>query len=173
MLEVVKGLGTGRQDMEDWFRRAMTLDDNNLYACGQKLDWLSSRWYGSNEEVVAFGRACRDTRNYPSGIPLLLVTAHYDVCSRLPEDQMREYLSREEVWRDLRGVFEEHLKRFPNDRATRTRYAAFGWLGKRYDEAARQFRTLGEGLVPDWYFSEAFLKRARDESNGKAGAGSR
>ena len=172
MLEVVKGLGTGRQDMEDWFQRAMTLDDNNVYVCSQKLDWLSARWYGRDEEVVAFGRACRDTRNYPSGIPLLLVTAHFAVCGRLPEYQMREYLSREEVWRDLSGVFEEHLKRFPSDRATRTRYAAFGWLSKRYDEAARQFRTLGDALVPDRYFSEAFLQRARDESNGKAGAGS-
>ncbi len=173
MLEVVKGLGTDRQDMEKWFDRAMSLDNNNVYACGQKLDWLSARWYGSDKEVVAFGRACRDTRNYPSGIPLLLVTAHFAVCGRLPEDQMRDYLSQDEVWKDLRGVFEEHLKRLPDDRATRTRYAAFAWLSKRYDEAARQFRTLGDGFVADKSFSEAFLKRARDESYSKAGAAPR
>jgi hypothetical protein len=170
MLEVAKGLGSDRQEMEEWFQRAMSLDSNNLWACGQKLDWLSSRWYGSDEEVVAFGRMCRDSENYPSGIPLLLVTAHYDVCSRLPEDQMREYLSREDVWRDVGGVFEEHLKRFPNDKATRTRYAAFGWLSKRYGESARQFRTLGDGLVADKNFSKAFLKRARNDSNRMAGA---
>ena len=173
MLEVVKGLGTDRQDMEEWFERAVRLDDNNVYACSQKLDWLSPRWYGSDKEVVAFGRACRDTRNYPSGIPLLLVTAHFAVCGRLPEDQMRDYLSQDEVWKDLSGVFEEHLKRLPDDRATRTRYAAFGWLSKRYDEAARQFRTLGDRTVADKIFSEAFLKRARDESYSKAGAAPR
>ncbi len=170
MIEVVKGLGSDRQDMETWFERAMNLDCNNVYACSQKLTWVSARWYGSDEEVVAFGRACRDTRNYPSGIPLLLVTAHWDVCDRLPEDQMREYLSQDKVWKDISGVYEEHLKRFPDHRAERTRYAAFGWLSKRYDEAARQFRTLGDGFVADKVFSEAFLKRARDESYSKAGA---
>jgi hypothetical protein len=86
---------------------------------------------------------------------------------------MREYLSRDEVWKDLSGVFEEHLKALPDDRATRTRYAAFGWLSKRYDEAARQFRMLGDGTVADEYFSAAFLKRARDESYIKAGAAPR
>ncbi len=113
MLEVSKGLGANRQDMETWFERAMNLDCNNLYACGQKLNWLSARWYGSDKEVVAFGRACRETRNYPSGIPLLLVTAHFAVCDQLPEDQMREYLSQDEVWKDISGVYEEHLKRRP------------------------------------------------------------
>jgi hypothetical protein len=173
MLEVVKGLGTDRQDMEEWFERAMRLDENNVYACSQKLDWLSARWYGSDKEVVAFGRACRDTQNYASAIPLLLVTAHFAVCGQLPEDKMREYLSQDEVWKDLSGVFAEHLKTLPNDRATRTRYAAFGWLARRYDEAARQFRMLGDGTVADKNFSAAFLKRARDESYHKAGAAPR
>jgi hypothetical protein len=169
MLEVSKGLGANRQDMETWFERAMNLDCNNLYACGQKLNWLSARWYGSDKKVVAFGRACRETRNYPSGIPLLLVTAHFAVCDQLPEDQMREYLSQDEVWKDISGVYEEHLKRRPDDRAERTRYAAFGWLAKRYDVAARQFRSLGDRFVADKVFSEAFLKRARHESYSKAG----
>jgi hypothetical protein len=173
MLEVTKGLGTGRQEMEEWFQRAMSLDSNNLWACGQKLDWLFARWYGSDEEAVAFGRACRDTSNYIAGIPLLLATAHYGVCRGLPEDQMRKYFSQESVWNDLSGVFEEHLRRFPSDRATRTRFAAFGWLCKRYDEAARQFRALGNSLVPDKYFTEAFLKRARNECYNKAATASR
>jgi hypothetical protein len=86
---------------------------------------------------------------------------------------MRDYLSQDEVWKDLSGVFEEHLKRLPNDKATRTRYAAFGWLSRRYDEAAKQFRKLGSETVPDKHFSEAFLKRARDDSYSKAGAASR
>jgi hypothetical protein len=173
MLEVTKGLGTGRQDLEEWFQRAMTLDNNNLWACAQKLDWLSARWYGSDEEAVAFGSACRDTSNYAAGIPLLLVTAHYGICGQLPEDQMREYLSQEAVWKDVSGVFEEHLRRFPDDRATRTRYAAFGWLCKRYDEATTQFRALGDSLVPDKYFTKAFLKRARNESYNKVATASR
>jgi hypothetical protein len=86
---------------------------------------------------------------------------------------MREYLSQDEVWKDINGVYEVHLRRFPNDRATRTRFAAFGWLSKRYDEATRQFRALGDSLVPDKNFTEAFLKRARNESYNKTATASR
>jgi hypothetical protein len=165
MIEVSKGLGTDRKDMEQWFQRAMRLDENNLWACAQKLDWLCAKWHGSDEEAIAFGRACRDTQNYRAMIPLLLASAHSEASHRLPdEDQRRAYLGRDDVWNDLHTVFDEHLKRFPDDAENRTHYAGLAWLARRYDQAARQFRTLGDRLHPDRYYSEEFLKRARDES---------
>jgi hypothetical protein len=169
MIEVSKGLGTDRQDMEQWFERAMRLDENNLWACAQKLDWLCAKWHGTDEEAIAFGRACRDTRNYRARIPLLLASAHSEASHRLPDEaQRRAYLGRDDVWNDLQTVFEEHLKQFPDDAGNRTHYAALACLARQYDEAARQFRTLGDRLHPDRYYSEEFLKRARDESLAKA-----
>jgi hypothetical protein len=165
MIEVSKGLGADRKDMEQWFQRAMRLDENNLWACAQKLDWLCAKWHGTDEEAIAFGRACRDTQNFRARIPLLLASAHSEASHRLPDgDQRRAYLGRDDVWNDLHMVFEEHLKRFPDDAENRTHYAALAYLAKQYDEATRQFRTLGDRLRPDRYFPEEFLKRARDES---------
>ena len=170
MLDVAKGLELDRQVMELWFERAMTLDENNFWVCRAKLDWLSARWYGSNEETVAFGRACRDTRNMASGIPLLLAAAHLDVYRWLPKERQKDYIASKEVWNDLHGVYEDYLAQYPNDRLARTRYACFSWLSGHYAEAARHFKTLGDRLVPDKDFPEELLKYARTESYGKAGA---
>jgi hypothetical protein len=155
--------------MEKWFERAMTLDDNCLAACNQKLDYLKARWHGSDEEALAFGRTCRETRNIASGIPLILATAHLDIYLMLPLVRRREYMQSEEVWNEIRGVYEDHLKRFPDDGAARSRYACCCWFGARYPEAAKQFRILGDHLVTDDIFTERTLKYARNESYNRTG----
>ena len=170
MVEVLKGLQSDRAVMEAWFQRAMALDDRNYSACSAKLGWLSARWYGSHEEAVAFGRACRDTHNVASGIPLLLASAHLDVYELLPETQKSQYMRSAEVWGDIRGIYDEHLKAFPDDRFARSRYACFCWLCGQYTEAAKHFRTLGDNLAADKHFSRALLEHARQESYARAGS---
>ena len=58
--------------MELWFDRAMKADGDDRYACLTKLDWLDPKWHGTAEEMLAFGRACRDTKNWRTGITLLV-----------------------------------------------------------------------------------------------------
>jgi hypothetical protein len=128
------------------------------------------RWYGSDDEVVAFGRACRDTHNVAAGIPLLLASAHLDVYELLPKPQKNEYMRSAEVWSDIRGVYEERLKGFPGDHFARSRYAGFCWLCGRYPDAAKHFRLLGDKLVPDKHFSKALLEHARRQSYAEAGS---
>ena len=64
MLGVVKGLGAKRAEMETWFKRALEADGNNYLACEMKMDWLEPKWYGSRDDLLAFGRACRATKNW-------------------------------------------------------------------------------------------------------------
>jgi hypothetical protein len=171
MIGVLKGLGSERAEMEVWFQRAMALDDRNFAACNSKLSWLSARWHGSHDEVLAFGRACRDTHNLASGIPLLLAQAHLDVCELLPEEKQSDYMRNDKVWSDVRSVYEQHLKVYKQDYAAGSRYAAFCWLSRHYSDAATQFRALGTNLVADRHFSKALLERARDESYARSGTG--
>ena len=73
MITVEMAIGEGNRDeMEKWFKRAMDADSDNLNACKQKLLWLEPKWHGSPEEMLRFARACRDTKNWRSGIPLVL-----------------------------------------------------------------------------------------------------
>ena len=55
MLIVELGQGKGRTHMEEWFRRAMKADPGNYSACSRKLYYLEPKWYGSEEEMLAFG----------------------------------------------------------------------------------------------------------------------
>src|SRR6185503_19500901 len=58
MLQVAVGQQWARSEMEQWFKRAMDLDPKNYRACDIKLGYLQPKWYGSAEDMVAFGREC-------------------------------------------------------------------------------------------------------------------
>jgi tetratricopeptide (TPR) repeat protein len=158
MLTVVKGLGNGnRNEMEKWFERAMTTGRADSHVCTAKLDWLDPKWRGSMESMLAFGRACRDTKNWRAGIPLLAAEAHYRAGNRIqqPEGQTM-YFAQQEVWDDIREVHEEHLQHFPNDHWVRSNYACYAYLCGRYAESNEQFRLLGDQLQATDLFPDAW-----------------
>jgi hypothetical protein len=162
MLTVEKGLSRGRAEMEKWFRRAMTADGNNIHACLAKLDWLDPKWHGSWDEMVAFGRACRDTKNWRMGITLLVAEAHERARWRFATDAERyKYMSSTEVWDDIRTVYTEYLKHYPLDHQARSQYAAYCYLCGRYLLSHHQFLIVGENLRWGNRFPEAFMKEIR------------
>src|SRR5262249_50831709 len=95
MLAVELGIGTKREDMEKWFERAMKADGNRVDACRIKLDWLDPKWHGAYEDMMAFGRACRDTKNHRSGIPFLVVEAHRRMVQFQKSEVRAKYFQRE------------------------------------------------------------------------------
>jgi hypothetical protein len=56
-----KAIGGDRTTMELWFDRAMKADGDRRDACWSKLHWLDPMWHGTPEDLLAFGRRCRDT----------------------------------------------------------------------------------------------------------------
>jgi hypothetical protein len=161
MLIVEKGLGGSRDDVEKWFERAMKADGNNKQACVAKMDWLDPKWHGTREELLAFGRACRDTKNWRTGITLLLAECHRRAATSLPAGDQEEYLRSEEVWNDIRAVFEEYLSHIPEAATERSCYAGYCYMCGRHAESDKQFRVLGENLVPTADFPEAWLKEVK------------
>jgi hypothetical protein len=164
MMWVVLGLQLGRNEMEKWFERAMSANGASRDACAVKLEWLSPRWHGTREELVAFGRACRDTKNWRSGIPLLVADAHLDIRDQLPsEDARNQYMRSDDVWFDIATAYTEHLKHFYTDYSARSRYAVLSYWCGRYQESHRQFLLIGNNLRWDWSgLNEKFVKDVRD-----------
>ena len=81
MMWVELGQGTGRDRMELWFRRAMELDPNDYDACSAKCLYLEPKWYGSIDEMLAFGRACVTNKLWGGRVPLMLVDARSNILS--------------------------------------------------------------------------------------------
>ena len=83
LIEIDKAIGGDRATMELWFDRAMKANGDDRSACWTKLDWLDPKWHGTPEEMLAFGRACRDTKNWRTGITLLVADAHWRIACEL------------------------------------------------------------------------------------------
>jgi hypothetical protein len=127
-----------------------------------KLDWLDPKWHGSREEMVAFGRSCRETRNWRMGITLLAADAHYRVMQHLPTEAAKaEYMRIPTVWDDIHTVYTEYLKHYALDYRARSEYAVYCYWCGQYALSHRQFLVVGENLRWSEAFPEAMMKRIR------------
>jgi hypothetical protein len=150
LLAIDKSIGGDRATMELWFDRAMKADGDDREACWSKLDWLDPKWYGDDQgrEMLAFGRQCRDTKNWRPGISLLVADAHWRIACKPGEDQ-NKYLALPEVWADIQSVYDEYFKHHPVDDVARSKFATFCYLSAHYREAEVQYVAL-EGRLTQW-----------------------
>jgi len=147
MLVVLKAAGGDRATMEGWFKRAIEADGNNAIACDLKMDWLDPKWHGTREDVLAFGKACRATKNWRAGITLLAGDVHLRVAMQDPATY-NKYMFSDEVWDEIRAVYEEYLGHYPEDYTKRSAYAAYCCICQRYAESDKQFKLVGDRLTP-------------------------
>ncbi len=145
---IEKAIGGGDRDaMELWFDRAMRADPDDYVACWEKLDWLDPKWYGTIEEMLAFGKACQATGNWRAKITLLAADAHFRAGGKRPPAELVNYMSAPEVWNVVHEVYTEYLKHYPDDDVERSKYATLCYLCRRYDEAHVEFERLGDRLT--------------------------
>jgi hypothetical protein len=167
LVEIDKGAGGDRDNMELWFERAMKANGDDRAACWSKLDWLDPKWYGTEEEMLAFGRACRDTRNSRTGITLLVGDAHFRIAGRRDGAGQLKYMALPEVWADIQPVYDEYLKHHRHDDIARSKFATFCYLGGHFREAQAQYAALGDRLT-QWsefpYVPLAQLKKNREHT---------
>jgi tetratricopeptide (TPR) repeat protein len=162
MITVEMALGEGnRAQMEKWFQRAMEADSDNEDACARKLLWLEPKWHGSDADMLEFGLACRDTKNWRSGIPLILPEARRRLAEYLPLEQKEEAYKDPDFWTDVRSVYLKTLEDDPENAVVRSEYAGYCYLTSHYDEAHTQFAKLGDKLAWGSRFPLAWLKEVR------------
>ena len=145
LMDIDKSIEGDRADMELWFDRAMKADCDSRRACWTKLDWLDPKWHGTLEEMLVFGRQCRDTKNWKAGITLLCADAHWRIAGK-PGQNQNKYLALPEVWSDIQPVYDEYLKHHPEDYIARSKFATFCYLSAHYRDAEVQYVALGEHL---------------------------
>jgi hypothetical protein len=114
--------------------------------------------------LLAFGRRCRDTKNWWAGITLLCADAH-NRYSNMLGDEKADYLASPEVWSDITSVYDEYLKHHPEDHTARSKYASLAYDSRHYIKAHAQFQKLGDDLT-SWtefpFYPLASLKQFRD-----------
>lgn len=147
ILQIEKGIGGDRETMELWFDRAMKANGDNYGACITKLDWLDPKWHGNAEEMLAFGRACAATKNWWANLTILNGEAHRRYWWYLDDAEGLKYMQKEEVWAEIKPVYEEFLKHYPSNDVVRSKYAATCVLGSHYVDADKQFEILGDRLT--------------------------
>ncbi len=145
MIDICLNLGRSRPEMEQWFQRGMKVASNNYRACSAKLNYLRPSWYGSPEIMLEFGRECVRNTNWTGSVPLILMDAHSYLSSygRSTEAEQHQYWLRPEVWPDLKSVYEEILRRFPNQPGWHHNYAWFAYQCEAWDDLNEQLRLLG------------------------------
>ena len=103
-----------RPEMERWFQRAMLTAPNNYEACSDKLHYLKPMWFGSPEDMLAFGHECISNTNWSGTVPLLMVDVHdFFAAFQKTDEDRKSYWLRPEVWPDIRAASRYHNTNTP------------------------------------------------------------
>jgi hypothetical protein len=143
MVEVIVGQQKSRERMDLWFARAMKLDTNNYDACRFKHRYLMPIWYGSEEEMLEFGRECVKSTEWGGHVPLILVDAHDWIAKRPEHKSSKQYWKKPEVWADMKMAYEKFFKLNPDHIGWRHNYARHAWWAEQWDDLNKQIALLG------------------------------
>ncbi|HTH48674.1 MAG TPA: hypothetical protein VMB21_14270 [Candidatus Limnocylindria bacterium] len=144
MIEVCTALNKSRREMEEWFQRAMLLAPDSHEACFAKLHYLKPVWYGSPEEMLAFGRECVSNPKWSGNVRLILVDAHAYLSNYERKDKAarQAYWLQPGVWPDLRSAYEKFFAE-PQFQSWRQNYALDAYRCQAWDDLNLQLPQLG------------------------------
>lgn len=140
MISVELGQGEGRDRMELWFNRGMALDPNDYDLCKAKLYYLEPKWYGSEDDLLAFGWECVQSKVWGGRVPLILLDAREAIYRYLDDSEKTNYWKRPDVWLDVQSAFDRFFALNPNATGW---YQNYAWYAYRCE----QWKKLNE-LIP-------------------------
>jgi hypothetical protein len=144
MMTVELGQGRGRDTMELWFGRAMTINSNDYDACSSKLYYLEPKWYGSTDAMLEFGRECVQSTNWGGRVPLILEAAHNNICNEyIAESERTNYWSQPEVWADIKSAYERFFELNPDATRYYHNYARYAYRAEDWDKLNELIPKLG------------------------------
>jgi tetratricopeptide (TPR) repeat protein len=133
MLWVNLGQGGSREEMDLWFNRVMELDPNNYNACSCKENYLEPKYYGTEEEALAFGRECVQSTKWGGYVPLTLVLVHNDINSRIQGAAKTNYWKQPEVWTDIKNAYDRFFELNPSETYVYNAYALHAYQAGQWD----------------------------------------
>ena len=171
MIKVCMGQGSDLEQTMTWFTRAMAADPDNYDACDKMLFYLYPRWYGTPQQMVAFGRECLKTYNWRARLPFVLLKVHQELAAESGDE--KAYYLQPAVWDDLRDIYQSLLWFDPDNNANRNMLALFACKCGQWEEANRQLQLLGDKVDPAAFGGKAMLDYFRRKAARHAGAASR
>jgi hypothetical protein len=162
MLNLMIGLSDddpakANHEMAAWFEVARTLDLGGLDPYERRLTSLLPRWGGSDDAVLAFGRAAFARKEWGSRAPFILIAAH-DWIFRGPPAKLG-YFERKEVCADVKNVYESFLALHPNADIDRSRYVRRLVECKSWREADTQLKRLGSRVAVSVFDGQYEIER--------------
>lgn len=144
MIRVAEGRQKSRDEMDLWFGRAMMINPNSFLACEQKLHYLYPQWYGSRDDMVAFGRQCVASTNWGGNVPLILANAHREYWLYLNDSEEKtNYWKQPEVWPDLKTSFDRFFELNPDAIGYYHNYAWYAYHAEQWSELNEIIPKLG------------------------------
>ncbi|HEX3624036.1 MAG TPA: hypothetical protein VH280_01285 [Verrucomicrobiae bacterium] len=173
MISVVLGEQSGRPEMEKWFSRAMEADPDNYAACSAKLHYLLPEWYGSPDDMLAFGRECVASTNWGGQVPLTLVDAHRAIRGTLSGEDRRGYWLSPDVWPDIQSAYEKYALVNPNKTRFRYPYAWYAYACDQTNAFVQQIKLIrqNDDQIDYGYFGgKAAFDKAWADATGEEGS---
>ena len=143
-------MGGGGEEGDDawvWFERAVTAQFDYNLAYGHMLYLLRPRWGGSHEAMLAFGKACVETRRFDTEVPWNLLRAFDLIDEDVPD--MRPIFHRPDI-APLLVEYGRATLESPAYAAQHTYrlscYAVYAWAAGDYALAAQVLERVGEKL---------------------------
>lgn len=144
MITVVSAQSKGLPEMRRWWEKAMEANPNNYNACDKLLGFLLPRWYGSREDMLAFGRECVASDKFGGTVPLILADAHYTYMNRDVRDD--KYWLLPDVWPDIKLSFERFFELNPKAISWRHNYARYAYWCQQWDALQEQIGLMGDDI---------------------------
>jgi hypothetical protein len=130
-----------RAALEEWFALGTLLEPGDYTWYDDKVNWLQARWYGSDDELLAFGREMLARNHFEARVSMVLVEAHHRVQTGPPKKA--GYHARPDVCSDYVAVYDGLLARYPEAWGDRNRYLQRLVECRDWDGASRQLAALG------------------------------
>ena len=141
LVTVAKGLGYPKETMEQYYQNGVRACSWHIGLHGGKLDYLSPRWFGSADEMLAFAKESFEKADQYPRLGLMLVRAYADIHKQSKEENI---LGREDVWKMVKGTHERLFNLDPDELRFHFSYAYYAFLAKQYEEALKQFEVIGD-----------------------------
>lgn len=138
----------GMQDtvsLRQWFDRAVAAQMDYFPAYNNFLWAIRPRWYGSHEDMYAFGLECLNTKRFDTDVPHTFLKVIWDIGSELHD--WKDAYRRPGVYEHLKEYYEGVLREptWENQSAyLKSLYAVTAWAAGKYDDAKKLFDELGD-----------------------------
>lgn len=147
--------------VNEWYRRAVGVDPDNLDAAFARAWTMSPLWYDDPDGMKTFARECMAIRNYRSQVSLLPAQLHIWATRTR---NAGGYFPTPGVWESLEETYAQALRAVPESRTYRAAFAKYAMLCRRYPEADALLQSLPDRAEPADWLSQAELDGARLEA---------